>query len=390
MGILIALLLSLFSFLYLLVALRSKRIRIKEDFFPPVSVISWFWKDGNIVERKIKNFLALEYPGKFEIIIIDNSSKDETQKMCEKYAKRGLIKYYRTPKEYDRKAVALDYAIKNIAKYDILAMTDPDGVCKKDWLEKIVEPFKDKKVGAVIGLTHAGNFGKNLFSKLRAIEDEWYFVISVLGRESDKDVNLVCGANYAVRRTALKSVNYHGKKSLGEDFELTIKLHDKRWKVKVADADVWEEEVETLGEYYRQRLRWQDSGLEVLYHYSNNILRIMENKLAGFFMFVAMYLINFMSLVYLIMMLFGFFYSFYYFIFGLLGWLVLVVSIAVGLHKFKRNYLIKYVPLYLLVEPFLAAFIQLLVIFLKLFGMKITWRSLHDGYYHAGTKIVMR
>jgi cellulose synthase/poly-beta-1,6-N-acetylglucosamine synthase-like glycosyltransferase len=130
----------------------------------PVSVISWFWKDGNIVERKIKNFLSLNYPGKFEIIIIDNASNDETFKICSKYSKMGKIKYMRVMKPYDRKAFALDEAIKKIAKYDILAMTDPDGVCEKKWLEKIVEPFKDKKVGAVIGLTHAGNFHKNLES----------------------------------------------------------------------------------------------------------------------------------------------------------------------------------------------------------------------------------
>jgi len=390
MAMLIPLIFSLFSFLYLLIALNSKKVTIKEDFFPPVSVISWFWKDGNIVERKIKNFLSLEYPGKFEIIIIDNSSKDETKKICEKYAKKGLIKYYRAPKEYDRKAIALDYAIKNVAKYDILAMTDPDGICKKDWLKKIVEPFKDKNVGAVIGLTHAGNFYKNLFTKLRAIEDEWFYVISILARHGKRDVNLVCGANYAVRREALKSVNYHGKKSLGEDFELTIKLHEKEWDVKVADADVWQEEVETLGEYYRQRLRWHDNGMEVIYHYAKNIFQIMKKQFIGFFLFVFTFLINIFSLIYLIMIGYGFFHSWYYFIFGFVGWIVLNISIIIGLHKFGRNHLMEYVPLYLLVEPFLLAFIQILVTFLKLFGIKIRWRSLHDGYYHAGSKIVMK
>ena len=390
MLLIVPLVLCLFSLFYLAVSLNSKRIRTREDFFPPVSVISWFWKDGNIVERKIKNFLSMDYPGKYEIIIIDNCSNDETRKICEKYAKKGLIKYYRADREYDRKAITLDYAIRNVAKYPFLAMTDPDGVCEKDWLKKIVEPFKKERVGAVIGLTHSGNFSKNLFAKLRAVEDEWFYVISVLGRRGEKDVNLVCGANYAVRRSALKSVGYHGKKSLGEDFELTIKLYDKGWRVGIADAGVWQEEVETLGEYYRQRLRWQDNGMEVLYYYARNIMRIMKNDFFGFLSFLMTYLITFFSSLYVLMMIFGFFYSISYFVFGLLGWVILNLSLILGLRKFGRGYLSYCVPIFLLTEPYLIAFIQIIVTALKVTGMKVKWRSLHDGYYHAGTRIVMK
>jgi cellulose synthase/poly-beta-1,6-N-acetylglucosamine synthase-like glycosyltransferase len=259
--------LFLISLIFLGISLNAKKPKYKKDFFPPVSVISWFWRDGNIVERKIKNFLSLKYPGKYEVIIIDNASKDETREICERYAKKGLIKYYRATKEHDRKAFALDEGIKKVARYDILAMTDPDGVCEKDWLTKIVQPFKDEKVGAVIGLTHCGNFHKNLFTKMRAVEDEWFYVISPLGRTFGKDVHLVCGANYAVRRDALKSVGYHGKKTLAEDFELTIELYSKNWKVKVADANVWQEEVENVKQYVRQRLRWQDSATEAFKFY---------------------------------------------------------------------------------------------------------------------------
>lgn len=379
-----------FSLIILFLVWIAKKPKNERGYYPPVSVISWFWKDGNIVERKIKNFLSLNYPGKFEVIIIDNASKDETCSICTKYAKKGKIKYFRAVREFDRKAYALDEAIKRVAKYDIIAMTDPDGICEKNWLKKIVQPFRDKKVGAVIGLTHCGNFYKNLFTKMRAIEDEWFYTISPLGRKSEGDVNLVCGANYAVRRGALKSVGYHGKRTLVEDFELTIKLHSKGWNVKVTDANVWQEEVENLDEYMRQRIRWQGSGAESMWHYAKHFVRIFLRKPIGFFLFLLSYSLNFLSVVYLAMMIFGIFFSWHIFIFGFLGWIVLNISLMYGLEKFNKKQFVNYAPIYLLTEPSLNLMVYLIFASLKISGHKIVWRSLHDGYYHAGTKLRLK
>jgi cellulose synthase/poly-beta-1,6-N-acetylglucosamine synthase-like glycosyltransferase len=384
--------LLIFALFFLIIGVSAKRPKYKIDYFPPVSVISWFWKDGNIVERKIKNFLSQKYPGKFEVIIVDNASKDETQKICEKYAKRGLIKYYRSPIEYDRKAFALDEAIKRVAKYDILAMTDPDGVCKEDWLVNIVQPFKDKSVGAVIGLTHAGNFYRNLFTKLRAIEDEWNYVISPLGRRRlGKSVQLVCGANYAVRRNALKSVGYHGKKTLGEDLELTIKLYARGWRVRVTNAEVWQEEVENLREYIRQRLRWIDIGIRCGEYYFNHLVKIVKRRPIGFILFCLSPGIHIFGFILFLLILFGLFFSFNLFIFSLISFLILHLAIIVGLIRFKKEYLIPYVPFFFILEPIYAIYCFFLRWWILIIKRKpIVWRSLHNGYYHRGSKIILR
>jgi cellulose synthase/poly-beta-1,6-N-acetylglucosamine synthase-like glycosyltransferase len=380
----------LFSLIFLIIGLNARRPKYKKDFFPKVSVISWFWKDGNIIERKIKNFLSLNYPGKYEVIIVDNASKDETKKICKKYVKRGLIKYFRTPKKYDRKAFGLDEAIKKVAKYDIIAMTDPDGISKKDWLISLVQPFKDKKVGAVIGLTHCGNFYKNIFTKLRAVEDEWALVAAPLGTKFEKDVHLICGANYAVRRKALESVGYHGKKTLGEDLELSIDLHNKGWKVKVADAEVWQEEVQNIREYIRQRLRWNNSLLETFRYYSKEIWNIFKKNPIGLFIRFISYPIQIFSLLSLIILFLGLFLSFNAFFLGLMSFLILNLAIVISLVRFKKTYLIPYVPVYLVTEPFLVVYCLLLIRYLKLRKRRIVWRSLHNGYYHAGSRITFK
>lgn len=117
--------LSFGAFIYFLIVWNVKKTKPKYNFFPKVSIMAYAWQSGNIIERKIENFLKQDYPRtKFEIIIYDNDSIDETQKICKKYEKQGLIKYFRSPQPYDRKAPVLDQAIGKVAQGDIIALTD--------------------------------------------------------------------------------------------------------------------------------------------------------------------------------------------------------------------------------------------------------------------------
>ncbi|WP_455280154.1 glycosyltransferase [[Eubacterium] cellulosolvens] len=222
--------------------------------------MSYAWESGNTIKRKIENFLNQDYPkDKIEIIIYDNCSTDETSAICQDYQKKGLIKYYRPKRSYDRKSPVLDDAIKKIATGDILVLTDPDGVCERSWIKKLVQPFSDPKVGAAAGITHCGNWYKNMFTKLRAIEDEWWNNIAFTGRDGKiriTNFQPVCGCNYALRRNTWKDLGSTHGESLLEDLVLSLNLHDKGWKVAVTDANVWQEEAENIRQYVRQRKRW--------------------------------------------------------------------------------------------------------------------------------------
>jgi len=83
-----------------------------------------------------------------EIVVVDGGSTDNTLKIIRKYQKkhkfiRLFIGKYTT-------AQGRNVSIKN-AKNQIVALTDAGCVAKRDWLEKITEPFKSIKVGLVAG-----------------------------------------------------------------------------------------------------------------------------------------------------------------------------------------------------------------------------------------------
>ena len=377
------------SIFYLVTVWNVKRPEYKEEFFPTVSLMAYAWQSGNVIERKIKNFLEQDYPrDRFEVIIYDNDSTDETADICLEYERRGLIKYYRPLRAYDRKAPVLDQAIEGVAKGEIIALTDPDGVCERGWLRKIVQPFKDRGVGAVAGVTHCGNYHKNLFTKLRAIEDEWWYNICVLGRSGKmriSDFQPLCGANYALRRSAWESVGRSHGGGLIEDYEMTLRLYEKGWGIAAADAHVWQEEVEDLRQYIRQRRRWYSFGLRKILSGRRRV-----DKALGALP-ISMQAISLLSLIYFAIIfsqsaLHGPLTA--YSLAFAAPLLLIYLALAFGLVKVGKARLLPYIPLFLTLDSALQ-----MAVFLE---AKIRskgepkWVKLVEGkYYHVGTEIRM-
>lgn len=377
------------SLFYFITVWNVKNPEYKNDFFPRVSLMTYAWQSGNVIERKIQNFLNQNYPKElFEVIVYDNHSTYETRDICLQYEKRGLIKYYRPLKAYDRKAPVLDEVIEKVAKGEIIVLTDPDGLCEKDWVKKIVQPFKDPKVGAVTGVTHCGNYHKNIFTKLRAIEDEWWYHIYTLGkigRIKISDFQPICGANYALRRKAWESVGRTHGTSLVEDYEMTFKLYDNEWKIAAAAAHVWQEEVETLGQYIRQRRRWYSPSTQNIFRGKRK-----KEKILGAIP-ISMQVTTFLSLIYFIII-------FIYFILhgGIIGNTLIFaapfgltyLSLLYGLWKVDKKRLIPYIGLFLTFDSVLqlAVFLDTKIRIKK----EHKWVKLVKGkYYHTGTEIRM-
>lgn len=83
-----------------------------------------------------------------EIVIVDGGSKDKTVEIIRHYQKKD--KRIKLLIESGSVAHGRNTSIE-LAKNPIIASTDAGCVSKREWLEKITEPFKHKKVGLVAG-----------------------------------------------------------------------------------------------------------------------------------------------------------------------------------------------------------------------------------------------
>jgi glycosyltransferase involved in cell wall biosynthesis len=119
---------------------------------PYVSIIIPTFNRANLLKKTIRTFLNINYPkNKYEIIISDNNSKDNTKYIVEEFKKdHSTIKYIFV----ERQGVhhARNYAAK-FARGKILYFTDDDMIATKNTLLELVKIFNlDKKIGVATGL----------------------------------------------------------------------------------------------------------------------------------------------------------------------------------------------------------------------------------------------
>jgi len=117
------------------------------------SLISIFIPTGNRAKslKKVLDSLSIQTYKKFEILIVDYKSTDETPIIISDYVNKLQIKFIRQEKK--GLVGAANLALKK-AKGKFFIRTDDDVIMKPYWLEAIYETFrKNKKIGGVTGPT---------------------------------------------------------------------------------------------------------------------------------------------------------------------------------------------------------------------------------------------
>src|SRR3989344_6184977 len=75
---------------------KRERLMFNDDELPRVTVLIPAYNEEDSIEKTIKSVSASDYPrNKFEILVIDDGSKDKTLEIAEKFAsKNSLVKVF--------------------------------------------------------------------------------------------------------------------------------------------------------------------------------------------------------------------------------------------------------------------------------------------------------
>lgn len=114
-----------------------------KDFAPFVSIIIPVRNSGSVITSCLDSISQQNYPkNKFEVIIVDGGCTDNTLE---------LVKSYNIVKKVLKNPLITGEAGKSVgvkaAKGELVALVDSDNLLDaKDWLKRMVTPFKDKDI----------------------------------------------------------------------------------------------------------------------------------------------------------------------------------------------------------------------------------------------------
>jgi cellulose synthase/poly-beta-1,6-N-acetylglucosamine synthase-like glycosyltransferase len=216
---------------------------------PYVSVVVPVFNGAHTIEACIEALLAQDYDAeRYEVIVVDNMSTDDTETLVGSYPVTLLHEHARQS----------SYAARNTgieaARGEIVAFTDADCVPAADWLGKLVAAFSEPTVvgagGAVIAAEPAGDLAR-LVAELDPLRNGARMA-------EDSYVSLV-GANAAYRRDALQAVGcFDDRMTTGGDIDLSWRVQRERLGevLYVPDSTVLHQHRDTVSGVFREFRRY--------------------------------------------------------------------------------------------------------------------------------------
>jgi cellulose synthase/poly-beta-1,6-N-acetylglucosamine synthase-like glycosyltransferase len=215
------------------------------DVFPTVALVIAAHNEVDVIERKLENALALDYPpGHLRIIVASDASNDGTDELVRRYASRG-VELSVCPR--GGKVNAQNVTVRGLDS-EVLAFSDANCSWAPDALTRLVRVFADPSVAYVCGRlrlqTPEGTNQEGLY---------WRFELWLRGRESR--MGSVTGGNgsiYAVRRESYVDVDPR----FGHDLSFPYRMVEQGWRAVYAPDAVASEKMTTdLEDEFRRKVR---------------------------------------------------------------------------------------------------------------------------------------
>ena len=205
-----------------------------------ISAIICTHNRDNYLGSAIDSLLAQDFPGSFEVVVVDNASKDNTREVVEARLPNPKLEYVYEP--ITGLSVARNTGAKT-ASAEILAYLDDDAVASSQWLRVLYEAYQSNNKLAIAG-------GKVTLIWPEDINPPKWLSVELSGNLGYYDLgNSVVyidqpgltprGLNYSIRRTFLEQIGGFdinlgrvGKKLLSNEELYTTELALKQgWLV---------------------------------------------------------------------------------------------------------------------------------------------------------------
>jgi len=304
---------------------------------PPVSIVIPAYNEVVGIVDSVRSMSLVKYP-RFEIVVINDGSTDQTLEMLisafglEKvtipyrpdiptavirgiYRGRGAVDITVIDKENGGRADALNAGL-NAARYPYVLCTDADVILDADCLMRaMLRVVEDRERTVAVGgnirpingsrveLGHliTATVPKRLVPRMQVLEYVRTFLATRPAWSEMNALPLISGAFGIWKRSAAIEVGGFTRGHMGEDMDLTMRLHRhflaKRTPYRIVyepSAVIWTEVPETLQVLRRQRIRWHRGLMTAIRDFAPITFNPRYGKV-GMITWAAMFLFEYLA-----------------------------------------------------------------------------------------------
>jgi cellulose synthase/poly-beta-1,6-N-acetylglucosamine synthase-like glycosyltransferase len=322
---------------------------------PPVTIVIPAYNEAAGIVASVRSMSIVGYP-RFEIVVINDGSSDETlEELVEAfnlekvrvpyradiptapvraiYRGRGTVDITVIDKENGGRADALNAGI-NAARYPYALCTDADVIldanCLVGAMRRVVED-RERTVavggnirplnGSRVQLGHLirAEVPKRLVPRMQVLEYLRTFLATRPAWSQMEALPLISGAFGVWKRSAVVAVGGFTIGHMGEDMDLTMRMHryhiDNKIPYRIVyepSAVIWTEVPETLRVLKRQRIRWHRGLMTAVKDFLPMTFNPKYGRL-GMITWAAMFLFEFLAPI-----------------IEIVGWITIPTALALG------------------------------------------------------------
>lgn len=285
--------------LLLFVSRLTHKPIFKKNITPSVSVVISVWNEQDVIARKIKNLLSLDYPAdQLEIIIGSDGSDDRTNEIISSF-KDARIKLHVSAQRRGKMAVLNE--LVTMAKNEVIVFNDARQELSTDAVRMLVANLADPTVGCVSGELV---FRQNKGTTGKGINLYWEYEKFMRNHEARIHSMLgATGAIYAIRKELYRPVPEH---VVLDDMYIPFRIIEQGYRaIFEPDAKAFDDVADNPKEEYRRKTRTLFGNFQIFQNFAHMFnpfaspiaVQFLSHKLLRViapFVMVALLLINFM------------------------------------------------------------------------------------------------
>lgn len=239
------------------------------DFLPAVSLMISAYNESAVIEAKLANALALDYPAeRLQIIVVSDASDDGTDEIVAANAARDARITLVRQSERKGKTAGLNLGVEQ-ATGEILVFSDANAMYERDAIRQLVAPLRDARVGYVVGAAHYSDSNQGQAQTSEGLY--WRYELAL--KEAESACGSVVGGDgaiYAVRR----QLYWPLRDDDINDFVNPLQVIAAGYRgVFNPRARAWEHSADSFAKEFRRKRRIVNRSFRAVTRYGGQVLR---------------------------------------------------------------------------------------------------------------------